>query len=213
MITLDNFKKAGMFAALLGAVLFSSCKKDDEPPVENEEEVITDVKLIFTNTSNANDTIVVTAQDPDGEGVEELAVKDTIELDGNKTYRLTYEILNKLESPAGDIAEEIAEEDLEHQIFYSFTNNAFSSPAGNGNIDNSSDDINYNDTDANNNPVGLSTDWTVANSALSYGNFTVRLQHQPDLKSTTSGATDGDTDFELQFALKINEVALAVSVK
>ena len=38
-------------------------------------------------------------------------------------------------------------------------------------------------------------------SAVSAGTFTVRLQHQPDVKTATSGTNDGDTDFELQFVL------------
>lgn len=111
--------------------------------------------------------------------------------------------MNNLDSPGENIGDEILEEDEEHQIFFSFSNNAFANPIGNGNIDNSTDPLNYNDSDANGNPVGLSTNWTTSSSQLSGGVFTVRLQHQPDIKSSSSGATDGDTDFELQFVLNI----------
>ena len=38
---------------------------------------------------------------------------------------------------------------------------------------------------------------------LTVGTFTVRLQHQPGVKTATSGANDGDTDFNLQFVLNI----------
>jgi len=88
-------------------------------------------------------------------------------------------------------------------LFFSFTDNAFSNPTGDGNIDNASDVINYNDVDGNNNPLGLSTTWITGASAVSAGTFTVRLQHQPDVKTATSGANDGDTDFELQFVMNI----------
>ena len=61
--------------------------------------------------------------------------------------------MNNLETPGEDIGEEVKEEGAEHQIFFSFTDDAFSDPAGNGNIDNASDKINYKDTDAVGNPI------------------------------------------------------------
>jgi len=57
--------------------------------------------------------------------------------------------------------------------------------------------------DGNGNPLGLSTSWTTGSNNLADGTFTIRLQHQPDVKSATSGASDGDTDFELKFVLNI----------
>jgi hypothetical protein len=215
MKTINNFKKYGS-AAIFAAVIMTGCSKDDDPvtpvavtpviaapAVENELEVITDVKLIFTNVSNANDIVEARAQDPDGAGVQELVILDEINLDTSKTYTLTYEIFNNLESPGENIGNEISEEDEEHQLFYGFSNNVFTNPTGNGNIDNGTDPLSYNDMDGNGNPIGLSTTWTTSASQLSGGSFTVRLQHQPDIKTATSGATDGDTDFELQFVLTI----------
>ena len=71
------------------------------------------------------------AEDPDGTGVEELVILDTINLNKNKSYTLTFEIMNNLETPGEDIGEEIKEEDDEHQIFFGFSNDAFSDPLGN----------------------------------------------------------------------------------
>ena len=181
----------------------TGCKDDDVPDEENELEVITDVKLIFTNDADATDVVEASAQDPDGEGVEELKILGEITLDTDKTYTLTYEIFNNLETPGESIGAEIQEEDDEHQLFYSFTADAFASPTGDGNIDAASDPLNYNDTDGNGNSLGLSTSWTTPSSTISGGTFTARLQHQPDIKNATSGASDGDTDFELQFVLNI----------
>ena len=202
---LNNFL---MMAMLASAMVLSGCDKDDDddddvPPEENEEEVITDVKLIFTNADDASDVVEARAKDPDGEGVEELAILDEITLDVDKTYNLTFEIFNNLETPGEDIGDEIAEEDDEHQLFYRFSTDAFSDPAGDGNIDNAGDAVNYNDTDGNGNPVGLSTTWTTSSNQLTGGTFVVRLQHQPDAKTSTSGATTGDTDFNLKFVLNI----------
>ncbi|MBV19570.1 MAG: GTP cyclohydrolase [Cytophagia bacterium] len=199
------FKLNYLLLSLFSLLIFTACEDDDATPAEeNEEEVITDVKLVFTptNTLSGLATVEATAQDPDGEGVQELQVSGSIDLAVNASYTLTYEIMNNLETPGEDIGEEILEEGAEHQLFFSFTDGAFTSPTGNGNIDNASDPVNYNDTDANGNPIGLSTAWTTGD-ALSSGTFTVRLQHQPDVKTSTSSANTGDTDFELTFVLNI----------
>mgnify|MGYP003687040601 CR=1 FL=1 len=201
-----NFKKISIYTLLSASVLFTACKKDDDevvPAVENEQEIITDVKLIFTNNADSTDIVEAKAQDPDGTGVEELKILDENTLDASKTYNLTFQIMNNLESPGEDIGEEIKEEDNEHQFFFSFSENAFTNPTGNGNIDSASDPIVYNDKDENGNSVGLSTSWTTSSTQLSKGTFTVKLQHQPDVKTVTSGSNDGDTDFELKFVLNI----------
>lgn len=199
---MDFFKKYTLYALLAVGVLFTGCDDDDAPEPENLPEVITDVKLIFTNDADASDVVEARAQDPDGEGVEELEILDQITLKTNTTYTLTYEIFNNLETPGEDIGAEILDEDNEHQVFFSFTEGAFTSPTGDGNIDSASDPINYNDQDENGLPVGLSTTWTTS-AAATTGMFTARLQHQPDVKTATSGSTDGDTDFDLMFTLNI----------
>ena len=202
---MKTIRQIGMFPVIATAILLTGCAKEEEevPEEEHEMEVITDVKLIFTNDNDSNDIVYARAQDPDGDGVEDLKILDSVNLDVSKSYTLTFEIMNNLETPGEDIGEEIADEDDEHQIFFSFSNDAFSDPLGNGNIDNASDSINYNDVDGNGNPVGLSTGWTTASSTLTGGTFTVRLQHQPDVKTSTSTANTGDTDFELEFVLNI----------
>lgn len=187
--------------AVLTLFVFTACEEDEAVPEEEDEmEVITDVTLIFT--PDAGDVVTATAQDPDGEGVLDLVVQDEIKLQSGTSYTLTFDIMNNLESPGEDIGDEIAEEDDEHQVFFAWTEGAFSNPSGNGNIDNASDPVNYNDSDGNGNPLGLNTSWTAGNPTTA-ASFTVRLQHQPDVKTATSGANDGDTDFELQFRLTI----------
>ena len=117
------FKLNILLYSLLSLVIFTSCEDDDiAPEEEEEEEVITDVKLIFT--SSAGVKVEARAQDPDGEGVQELVVLDAINLSSGETYTLTFDIMNNLESPGEDIGEEIAEEDEEHQIFFAWTEGA-----------------------------------------------------------------------------------------
>lgn len=211
MKTINPFKYLRLSVILISATIITSCSSDDDaaPEEENEVEVFTDVTLIFTNTADAGDVVRASAQDPDGTGIQELQVLDAITLATDTEYILTYEILNALDpEDVEDIGDEILDEDDEHQFFFSFTEGAFADPMGDGNIDSASDPINYNDEDSDNqdgsgNPVGLSTTWTTLESPLAGGSFVVRLKHQPDVKTSTSGSNDGDTDFDLTFVLNI----------
>lgn len=199
------FQKYGLFVLLAASASIVGCSKDDDdvPEKENEVEVITDVKLVFTNTDDPKDIVEASAKDPDGMGVEPLAILGELTLKTNTSYELTYEIMNNLETPGEDIGLEIAAEDDEHQFFFSFSSDVFATPSGDGNIDVPSDPINYADADGKGNPLGLRTNWTTASNTLTNGTFKVRLQHQPEVKTSTSSALDGDTDFELEFVLNI----------
>ena len=202
---ISYIKRIGVIPVVAAGLILVGCKKDEEDPHhEHDHEVFTDVKLIFTNTEDSKDVVEASAQDPDGEGVKQLEVKDAINLDTSKSYTLTFEIMNNLETPGENIGAEIKEEDDEHQLFFSFSEGAFSNPGGNGNIDVASDPIVYNDKDENGFPVGLNTSWETSSIPLTQGKFTVQLQHQPDVKTATSSVADGDADFVLEFQLNIN---------
>lgn len=238
MKKMNKFRKYSMIPMLAAAVLLTGCEKEEEevPEEEHDHEVITDVKLVFTNTLDSTDVVEALAQDSDGEGIEDLTIVDSINLKKSTAYTLTFEILNMHEDEhedhegeehedhegeeheddnegedhdddhddhAEDIGAEIAEEADEHQFFFAFSNDAFANPTGDGSIDNASDAINYNDSDENGNPLGMNTSWETSSSALSGGSFTVRLQHQPGVKTASSGADDGDSDFDLTFVLNI----------
>jgi hypothetical protein len=206
MKTINPFKNLQLLAILFSVITIIGCSNEDDiaPEEENEVEVFTDVTLIFTNTADNSDVVRASAQDPDGTGIQELQILDAILLAADTEYTLTYEILNALDpTDVENIGDEILEEDNEHQFFFSFTENVFANPTGNGNIDTAADPINYNDADENGNPVGLSSAWTTSSTASSGASFTVRLQHQPDVKTATSGSNDGDTDFALTFDLSI----------
>jgi hypothetical protein len=168
------------------------------PACENEEEIITDVILTFTPT-NGGDPVVARAQDPDGEGVLGLEILDDIVLGTNTTYEMAVQFKNEIEGE--DITEEVREEDDEHLLLFAWTAGVFSDPAGNGNTDNRTDLVNYNDFDEDNLPVGLSTNWTVS-STVSTGTFRVVLKHQPGIKTTTSGINEGSTDVDLTWNIR-----------
>jgi hypothetical protein len=180
-----------------------SCDGND-PVKEDTPELITKATLTFAPTGGGS-TVTVTATDPDGEGVKDLTVDGPINLAGNKTYSLSITLINELANPtdaAYNITEEVREEGAEHMLFFGWTNNVFANPAGNGNIDARADAVNYSDADANNLPIGLTTSWTTAGSALS-GKFRVMLKHQPDSKSATSSSSVGETDLDIEFTLNV----------
>lgn len=190
--------------AIASMAFLGSCD-DDDPKKEDTPELITEATLTFTPTGGGT-TVTVTATDPDGEGVQDLTVDGPINLALNKTYALNVELINGLADPTEpeyDITAEVEEEGDEHMFFFAWTNNVFSDPDGNGNVDNRADDVNYNDEDDNGLPIGLSTSWTTVASAAS-GTFRIMLKHQPDLKSASSTSSTGESDIDLAFTINVN---------
>jgi hypothetical protein len=144
------------------------------------------------------------ASDPDGDGVQNIAPDGPINLAAAKTYILTIQLINELADPGDaeyNLTAEVEEEGDEHMFFFSWTNNVFNDPTGNGNIDNRSDDVNYEDDDVNGLPLGLETFWTTA--GVSSGKFQILLKHQPDLKSASSTSSTGETDLDIEFTINV----------
>lgn len=203
---LKSFASITVIAAVL---LLAGCSKD-EPKKEDTPELITKATLVFT-PSDGSAAVTVTATDPDNQGAQPIRVDGPINLVKNKTYVMTISLVNGLAQPtdpAYDISEEVEEEGDEHQFYFSWTNDAFSSPTGNGNIDNPNDAMNYtggaNSKDTNGRNLGLTTTWTTANpSGTINSNFRVLLKHQPGLKTNTSDANTGETDLDLTFVLNV----------
>jgi len=187
--------------ALLVLLLSFGCEVED-PVREDVPELIT--KVTLTLTPAVGDPVVVTATDPDGEGVQDVQVDGAIKLKTTKRYSLSLTLANGLVKPSDpeyDVTEEVAAESDEHIFFFSWTNDIFSDPSGNGNIDNRADDVNYQDEDVNGLPLGLETLWTAG--AASSGEFRIVLKHQPDLKSATSESGIGETDLDLTFTVNV----------
>ena len=112
---------------------------------------------------------------------------DTIQLDAATTYHLTTTLLNESVSPSEDITVEVQDEGVDHQFFYTVE----------GGLDMI---IEYDDTDANGNPVGIHN--IVTTGVGGEGVFTVILKHQPGIKD--GNITTGDTDVEVDFETKVN---------
>jgi len=194
-------------AIVLLMALLAGCSKDD-PQKEDTPELITKVTLTFTPVGGGS-AVVVSATDPDGEGVQDIAVDGPVNLNQSTTYVLTIELINGLVAagqPGYDITEEVEEEGEEHQFFFAWTNNTFSDPAGDGNIDNAADALNYtggaNAKDAAGLNLGLTTTWTTTD-VIASGTFRVVLKHQPGTKTNLSGVTVGETDLDITFTINV----------
>jgi hypothetical protein len=196
------------YIGIISITFLSGCGVDD-PQKEDVPELITKVTLTFTPTTGT--PVVVTATDPDGEGIQGIKVDGPINLTKSMTYVMSISLINALASPsddAYDITKEVEEEGDEHMFFFSWTGDAFSDPTGNGNIDARADAINYSggtgSKDANNLPLGLQTTWKASSIGTIGASIRVLLKHQPGLKTVVSGSDVGETDLDVTFQLNIN---------
>ncbi len=178
-------KKIVMIFAVL-CLAATACKKEKKKGVENptnpnEEELITTFKIVFTDTNGVLPNVEAQFVDVDGPGGNNPTVFDTIRLVANATYNATITLLNEAAIPAQNITEEVEEEGVDHLFCFDLSGlNAV---------------ITRTDLDANNLPIGITSQWSIG--AASAGTSTIRLRHQPGVKN---GQCDvGETDIELNF--------------
>ena len=169
-------------------VLNAACKKDD-PVIPNEEELIT--TFTYTLSAAGAAPVVLSFTDLDGDGGNAPVINGGT-LQANTTYTGTIDLLNEAESPAESITEEIAEEKEDHQFFFA--------------TDGLDLRFAYEDLDANQQPVGLST--TLLTGDAGTGNLRITLRHEPSKSATgvSMGNIDnagGETDIEVTFPVTV----------
>jgi hypothetical protein len=184
-----NMKHIFIGSLLLAALVTTSCKKDDDlpelpPPSENEVEVITTLRITFTDVLGVQPTVSATFRDPDGEGGIGPDIFDTIRLAPSTTYNASILLLNETASPVDTISNEVLDEGADHLFCFD--------PTG-ANVT-----ISRTDTDGTY-EIGLQSQWVTG--AVSTGSVTITLKHQPGVKDGT--CTPGDTDVEVTFVTEI----------
>jgi hypothetical protein len=107
------------------------------------------------------------------------------------TYNGSIVLLNETESPAEDITEEVKEEGLEHQFFYTIG----------AELDLT---IEYANFDANLDNLG--TEFTLTTGAESSGSLTFTLRHEPTKPNTGLVDAEGETDIEVAFDIEVVEL-------
>lgn len=179
-------KKYGTILIAMSVVLILfACKKDNDlpklPPPINEPELITTVKLTFTDSANTSNVKSFAFIDLDGDGGNQPSVFDTIQLKVNTTYFVEIELINDITKTI--LNSEIAEEKNDHLFIYS---------PQNVNLN-----VHITDLDTNTPPLpfGLKSTWRTG--AASNGTLQVLLKHQPGIKDGTEAP--GETDVDLSF--------------
>ncbi len=186
-IALEHKKtKIRAIVALLSlGMIILSCSNDDDPDPVDEEEVITTMNITLTSG-----TSIITLQsidlDADGPNPPEVSISGN--LIANTVYAGTVQLLNETETPADNITLEVAEEDDEHQFFYTVTG-ALSG-------------LDYDDEDENGDPVGLLFNLTTGDAGS--GTLQVTLRHEP--KKPNDGTlvdAGGETDIAQSFSVVV----------
>lgn len=173
---------------LLFALAFAvvSCDNDD-PEIENEEELISTLEYTLTPADGDVVTLVFRDLDGDGGNAPVITVED---LAANTAYTGAVTFTNESEDPAEDITEEVSEEDDEHQVFYRSTIL----------------DITTTDTDVDGNPLGLQSSLTTGEAGS--GTLTITLVHEPDKSAEGVASGDisnagGETDIQVTFDINV----------
>lgn len=183
--------------ALFSFMISCDDKEVPKPEKINEEELITTVKLVMVDQSNAG--IVREAvffENPFEEEGSNITI-DTIRLDQNKEYNVTVYLMDQSKNPVDTISYEVKEEADEHQLFYVFKD------MDGAYADNLTIQYVPGDVDSHNVPLGLTPKFTTTTSLK--GKLTVILKHQAGVKPR-SGQGDinlGETDVEVVFPVKI----------
>lgn len=178
-----------IFSCFALSLLFSmTACKNTSVDVEEENEIITTVKLHFT-TGGIKQTFIF--NDSDGDGGNAPTKFDNIKLKPNTSYTLTVELLDESKTPANNITNEVATESDEHLFVFTPL------PA-------SLLTYTYGDKDARNFPIGLTG--TAKTGAAGTGKLKVQLRHQPPVngKEVKNGTpTPGSDDVNLDFNISI----------
>ena len=188
--TMKQKRVLGWLLALGTIVLTTQCGGDPEDV--NSEELITTVRINFTDNQNANNTASALFQDMDGAGGNNPTITGPT-LSANTTYTATVEFLDESGETAEDITAEVEDEGAEHQVFYTVAGGLNAS-------------VVYGDEDTNGNPVGLVAEVTTGDAST--GTLTITLRHEPNKMGTGVPEGDitnagGETDVEVSFDVTI----------
>ena len=172
--------------ALVASSLFIGCSKDDNPQPVNEEELITTMTVTLQPEGGGTD-LILEFRDLDGDGPEEPEIQNGI-LDEGVTYSGSIVLLNEAVEEVENITEEVEMENLEHQFFYTI---------GSG-LDVSTSDENLDDEG---NILG--TEFTLTAGAVSSGELTFTLVHEPTKPNNGLESAGGETDISVTFDVSV----------
>lgn len=182
-------------AVLFASLVFTACKKNDNNPAPDEQELITTIKLTLTNSSNATDVHTYTYKVENGFNSTSpgTVVADTLKLQAGVQYKSAIAVLNEKATPVADVTSEIIGEKDEHLFLYNSVpvTGAGSVMFSGGALDNNSKPFNLTGVLTGNTP--------------GQGKLNLFLMHQPTDKTGTTPATSGgETDVAAVFPVMVN---------
>lgn len=186
----ERMKKLTHYISLsvvVAIALLAGCS--DDPEKTNEEEVITRITVTLTPTGGT--PVILSWNDADLDNIVDPAeITASGALLPGTAYAASISLLNESADPDIDVSEEVEEEAENHIFCFEKTN-----------VNITFSDF---DTDANGQRLGLTSTWTTG--AASQGTVTIKLWHQPGMKTgdcplpgdSGIGETDVDIDFNVQ---------------
>ena len=190
MKTIAELKKKSPLKWTLAVLMISffviSCSDDDEnPQAVDEEEVITTMNITLTASGSS---VTLQSQDLDGDGPNAPTISVSGDLNANTTYTGSIELLNETETPAEDITLEVAEEDDEHQFFFT--------------VGGAITESTYADEDGDGNPVGIN--FQLVTGDAGNGSIQITLRHEPKKPNDgTLADAGGETDIAQSFSVVV----------
>jgi hypothetical protein len=173
-------------ATVFVSLLFIGCSDDDAPEAVNEEEVITTLTVTLVPEDGGTEVILQT-RDLDGDGPD-APVITTGNLAAGVTYVGSIVLLNETEEEPENITEEVEEENLEHQFFYTVGDGLDVTTSG----ENEDDEGNI-----------LGTTFTLTAGAVSSGTLTFTLRHEPTKPNEGLEDAGGETDISAEFEVSV----------
>lgn len=171
-------------------LLLAACKGDpcDDPSNpdcddHHEGELITTVRVNFTDSANVANTLSFEVSDPDGDGGNAPTI-DSMIISDSTTWIVDIEFIDESDGHEHDITAEIKGEADEHFVCFSTTVTGLT--------------IEATDSDGTH-PLGVDSKWWTM--AAGTGNVTITLKHQPGTKDGT--CAPGETDAEVTFPVVI----------
>ncbi len=181
------------FIAIAFTTTISACKKDENAPIPDEQELITTLKIQLSNSSKGfMKTFVYKVENGFGSGSGGTIQIDTIKLEPGVIYDAILSVQNEKATPAEDITNEILEKDDEHLFVFDSTPSS-----GNGSVA-------VSDGSKDKNGAPLNQTFKLTTGSLGKGKFGIQLMHLPTNKAgTTPSAAGGETDLAVNFPVVI----------
>ena len=173
--------------SIFAIALFASCSDDDVPETVLPQEVITTLRLTLEPEGGGTD-IVLEYRDLDADGPNPAVVIVSGNLAAGTSYNGTILLLNETVNPPENVTEEVDEEALEHQFFYTL--------GGDLNVT-----TEYENFDTDGNPLG--TELMLSTGEASSGTLTVTLRHEPNKPNSGLADAGGETDIEVTFDVAV----------